>query len=266
MKMKKLLILVVVLTALLSIWQVNLVSACDPCIELVKTGPNTAEPGETITYHFWVYNCGDVGLYGDAQVYDPVLGTGAIWSGPLDIGDSAVFDETFTLPDECEDFTNTASAGASEYPEIGDESSWTVDVICPPPCEGCTLTQGYWKTHSKYGPAPSDTTWEAKAGGDAEFFLTGLSYYEVLWTEPRGGNAYYILAHQYIAAELNQLNGACVPEEVQDAMGQAEALLIKYEGALSIPKGGEDRALAIELYELLDDYNNGIIGPGHCSE
>jgi hypothetical protein len=193
MKMKKLLILVVVLTALLSIWQVNLVSACDPCIELVKTGPNTAEPGETITYHFWVYNCGDVGLYGDAQVYDPVLGTGAIWSGPLDIGDSAVFDETFTLPDECEDFTNTASAGASEYPEIGDESSWTVDVICPPPGdEGCT--PGYWRQpqHSWADTGFSrDDDFDTTFGTD--YFDPDIPLGEAIWA--RGGGVNKVARH-----------------------------------------------------------------------
>ena len=33
------------------------------------------------------------------------------------------------------------------------ESSWTVNVnvACS---QGCTLTQGYWKTHSRKGPAP----------------------------------------------------------------------------------------------------------------
>ena len=39
------------------------------------------------------------------------------------------------------------------------------------------------------------------------FFLSGQSYYEVLWTPP-AGNVYYNLAHQYIAADLNRLNGA----------------------------------------------------------
>lgn len=49
-------------------------------------------------------------------------------------------------------------------------------------------------------------------------------------------------------------------------MDQAEALLVEYEDKLSIPKKAGDWALAIQLYELLDDYNNGLIGPGHCSE
>jgi hypothetical protein len=49
-------------------------------------------------------------------------------------------------------------------------------------------------------------------------------------------------------------------------MDQARALLEEYDDDLSIPKKGEARALAIQLYEVLDDYNNGLIGPGHCSE
>jgi hypothetical protein len=163
------------------------------------------------------------------------------------------------------EFTNIASFVTNDNGNTSSDS-WTVNVNVP--CAGgCTLTQGYWKTHSEYGPAPYDDTWAMLPdGADTPFFGTGLSYYDVLWTVPKGGNAYFILAHQYIAAELNALNGAYVPSEVQSAMDQAEALLVEYEDKLSIPKKGGDRTLAIELYELLDDYNNGLIGPGHCSE
>jgi len=158
---------------------------------------------------------------------------------------------------------NTASFVTNDNGNTGSDN-WTVHVTVP--CAGCTLTQGYWKTHSSHGPAPYDDTWDLRDGGDALFLGTGKSYYEILWTVPKGGNAYIILAHQYIAAELNKLNGAYVPPEVQSAMDEAEELLIKYEEKLSIPKKGADREWAIELYELLDDYNNGYIGPGHCSE
>ncbi len=44
------------------------------------------------------------------------------------------------------------------------------------PCnQGCTLTPGYWKTHSRRGPAPYDDTW-AQLGPSQEtkaFFLSG---------------------------------------------------------------------------------------------
>lgn len=32
----------------------------ETCIRLKKTGPETAYPGDTITYHYWVHNCGDI--------------------------------------------------------------------------------------------------------------------------------------------------------------------------------------------------------------
>ncbi len=135
------------------------------------------------------------------------------------------------------------------------------------PCAGgCTLTPGYWKTHSIHGPAPYDNTWDAKAGGDALFLGTGKSYYQVLWMNPSGGNAYLILAHPYIAAEMNQLNGASISGDVLAAYNEARTLLVKYQGSLSIPKTSPDRARAVYLAGILDNYNNGLIGPGHCSE
>jgi hypothetical protein len=143
------------------------------------------------------------------------------------------------------------------------------------PCDdGCTLTPGYWKTHSEYGPAPYDNTWALvdPNGEDSEFFDTGQSWYQVLWTEPQGGNAYYILAHAYIAGVLNELNGASVPAEVESAMDEAEALLDEYDGnpeSMEELKGKGAREIRqdfIDTAELLDDYNNGLIGPGHCTE
>jgi hypothetical protein len=159
---------------------------------------------------------------------------------------------------------NIASFVTNDTGATGSSSWWVkIDV----PCDvGCTLTPGYWKTHSKYGPAPYDSTWDLKDGGDAPFFETGYSYYEMLWTDSNGGNAYIILAHAYIAAELNVSNGASIPNEVIEAWEQAGELLVMYQGDMSIPKNSPDRAVAIQLAEILDDYNNGLIGPGHCSE
>ena len=130
---------------------------------------------------------------------------------------------------------------------------------------GCTLTPGYWKTHSQYGPAPYDTTW-AVIGEDTTFYLSGQSYYVVLWTTPERGNAYYILAHQFIAAKLNISKGASVPSNVQDALDDATYLFGLYTpsqiGAL---KGGAVlRAQFVNIAGVLDTYNNGITGPGHC--
>ena len=158
----------------------------------------------------------------------------------------------------CGDFTvdNTASLST------GENDSWTVNVHVP--CVGgCTLTPGYWKTHSEYGPAPYDDTWaQLPNGADTPFFGTGKSWYEVLWTPPSGGNAYYILAHQYIAAYLNGLNGADT-SVLGTALTDAAALLDTYD-TTSIPRSV--RSNFTNLASTLDQYNNGYTGPGHCSE
>lgn len=132
----------------------------------------------------------------------------------------------------------------------------------PPPPGGCTLTQGYWKTH--YEGRKYDPTWAMVGGPGAAFFDTGDSYIDVLWTAPKQGNAFYILAHQYIAAELNTLGGASSPTIVDTAMVQAQMLLDTWDTQKLIPKDSPDRALAIRLAWILDRYNKGEIGPGHC--
>jgi hypothetical protein len=161
------------------------------------------------------------------------------------------------------EFINTACFETNDTGTEGCDS-WTVSWIIP--CPGCTLTPGYWKTHSKYGPAPYDETW-ALIGEDTIFFKSGKTYYQALWTTPAGGNAYYILAHAYIAAELNFLNGAD-STAVQTVFDAVKVLLQTYTPAqVGAWKGNNTkRALFLTYAKILDDYNNGKIGPGHCSE
>ena len=140
------------------------------------------------------------------------------------------------------------------------------DVDCSPPSHGCTLTHGYWKTHSKYGPAPYNNTW-AQVGEDTEFFLSGQTYYEVIWTSPAGGNAYYNLSFHFIAAQLNDLNGADF-SAAQEAWDAAKVLLETYTPAqIGVLKGNNVlRKKFISLAGMLGNYNEGLIGPGHCDD
>jgi hypothetical protein len=138
----------------------------------------------------------------------------------------------------------------------------------PPPEEGCTRTPGYWKTHADPSKKQFDDTWLAVGGPDAPFFTSGQTYIQVLNQDKSDGNAYYILAFQWIAAELNQEAGASISGAAAAAFADGEALLSSHTpseiGALS----GDDplRQQFISAAATLDDYNNGVIGPGHCGD
>ena len=70
------------------------------------------------------------------------------------------------------------------------------------------------------------------------------------------------LAHQYIAAKLNILNGADTTSEVDDALAWAENFFETYTQASKLSK--TVKAQATDYATTLDNYNNGLIGPGHC--
>jgi hypothetical protein len=190
--------------------------------------------------------------------------------GTVCVGDatkSFTYTRNITQPEDCSllEVNNTATFTTNDTGATGSDSV-TVDVdeaFCLENQGGCTLTQGYWKTHSKYGPAPYDNTWGSLE--DTKFFLSDKTYYQVLWTAP-AGNVYYVLAQQYIAAKLNVLNGASLTGDALTAYNQAASLLATTTPAQAAALRGTAKATWTSLAATLDQYNNGAIGPGHCSE
>ncbi|HEY0964945.1 MAG TPA: hypothetical protein VGE13_00515 [Candidatus Saccharimonadales bacterium] len=161
--------------------------------------------------------------------------------------------------------TNTASLVSDDGTTKTSSANVSVNVAC---AQGCTLTQGYWKTHSSYGPAPYDDTWaKLPNGADTSFFLSGQTWYQVFKTAP-AGNAYYQLAHQYMATQLNVLNGASVPSSVQTALNNAALLLSSYTPAqiAAMKATATARKAFVSTASVLASYNEGQVGPGHCSE
>jgi hypothetical protein len=146
------------------------------------------------------------------------------------------------------------------------------------------LTQGYWKTHndSFKGGAPSDdnwnnvvslkeltgffTTWTPSFPLAGPNTPTDFNWFNVFWTAPKG-NAYYNLAHQYEGAKLNILNKAGTIQTVTDAIAAAETF---FSTAGNTPSGWTSGTTTkdqlIGWAGTLGAYNEGTIGPGHCSE
>jgi hypothetical protein len=138
--------------------------------------------------------------------------------------------------------------------------------VCQEPPPGCTLTQGYWKTHSEFGPAPYDDNWAELTSGASTLLFGADTWYLTFWTAPKGGNPYYQLAHQWMAATLNVLNGAGTTPAVDQALTDGAALLTTYAAQQKIPKKTTDGEAAKDIARLLTQYNEGAIGPGHCDD
>jgi hypothetical protein len=117
----------------------------------------------------------------------------------------------------------------------------------------CTYTLGYWKNHEDVWPLATVTL------GTVVYTAAEA---DAIFGESVGGNGLISLAHQLIAAKLNIANGAD-PTAAAAAIAAADALI----GGLVVPPIGSGYlapATTSALTQTLDNFNQGIIGPGHC--
>ncbi len=117
----------------------------------------------------------------------------------------------------------------------------------------CTYTQGYWKNHPNAWPVMSLTL------GNVTY--TKAELLSIL-NQSVQGNGLVSLAHQLIAAKLNIAAGAD-PTDAYAAIVAADAQI----GNLVVPPVGTGYLAPSQTSsktQTLDDYNNGVIGPGHC--
>lgn len=118
----------------------------------------------------------------------------------------------------------------------------------------CTYTQGYWKTHP--------TTWPVDGLTLGSVYYSKAQLLQMLIGWSVKGNGLVSLAHQLIATKLNVAQGSN-PMEAGDAIVAADALI----GPLVVPpigSGSLEPSETSDLTQILDDYNNGVSGPGHC--
>jgi hypothetical protein len=145
----------------------------------------------------------------------------------------------------------------SQLPQLG---FWGYVVVfynseAPPPPDGCTFTQGFWKNHEEDWPVTSLTL------GTVTYTQDQLL---AILRRPVRGNGLVSLAHQLIAAKLNIAAGAD-PSAISASIAAADAAI----GALVIPpvgSGSLSPSSVSALVDALDDYNNGVTGPGHCDD
>lgn len=142
-------------------------------------------------------------------------------------------------------------------------------------CGGCTLTIGYWKNHDGSGPqvdeitplitAAGDTIWLGTAGkADSVAITTSAQAVNYLDRQGDSSNGINRLYAQLLAAKLNVLNGAC-DDAVEDTIAAADLFLATHNADDWSSLSHVEQAQVNQWKNALDDYNNGRIGPGHCS-
>ncbi|OGC81870.1 MAG: hypothetical protein A2V81_04740 [Candidatus Abawacabacteria bacterium RBG_16_42_10] len=139
------------------------------------------------------------------------------------------------------------------------------------PCSGCSLTIGYWKTHAGFGPQADKVTQKLPVslgtanGAKTVTVTTASQAVQILNFGGDASNGINKLYAQLLAAKLNIKNGAD---------GTAIASVITAADTFLATKNASDwsgltkpqKAQVNSWMSTLDQYNNGLIGPGHCSE
>jgi hypothetical protein len=128
----------------------------------------------------------------------------------------------------------------------------------PTVLSGCTLTQGYWKNHASAWPVISLTI-----GGVA---YSQAQLLDIFGMSP-GGDASLILAHQLIAALLNEASGAVPSAAVAKAISDAQTWMAANLGSnaglpYGVSSGSAAGQEATQLSGTLDDFNSDHCGTG----
>jgi len=142
----------------------------------------------------------------------------------------------------------------ANQPSTTPTATTTDEATATPTVNNCTFTQGYWKNHADDWPVISLVL------GNESF--TQQQLLEILNTPPQG-DATYILSHQLIAAKLNVANGAD-DTLITAIIIEADAWLTNYP--IGSNPDGIEQEIGLLYSTILDEYNNGEIGPGHCDD
>ena len=175
----------------------------------------------------------------------------------LDVEVGDLFDESGVLgavADElvpAEEYVFTAFANAAQGTSAAFAA--TCASITQVSGDNCTYTQGYWKTHPEAWPVASLTL------GTVTYSKTQLL---AILAQPVQGNGLVSLARQLIAAKLNVAAGAS-PAAISSVITMSDGLIagriVPPNGSGSLPPSSTSA-----LTQSLDDFNNGLSGPGHC--
>lgn len=168
---------------------------------------------------------------------------------------------------------NTASFVTNDQGATGDDQ---VTVNINVPSVGCSLTIGYWKTHAGFGPQADMVTAllpiQLGTVGGAKSIQVTTAALAVQLLSFNGSNNVFDASNginklyaQLLGAKLDIADGAD-GSAVASVITLADNFLSTHNSSdwSSLTKPQKNAVLSWVV--TLDKYNNGLIGPGHCSQ
>ena len=150
--------------------------------------------------------------------------------------------------------------------------TWDAGLFTPPD-RGCTLTIGFWKNHAGFGPQADVVTpllpiWLGNAGGGKSVHVTtaqmAVDYLSqnVYGTASNGITKLYA---QLLGAKLNLASGAD-GSAIATTIDDADAFLATHDYLDWSSLTKSQKNLVLAWHSALGNYNEGLIGPGHCDD
>ncbi len=176
-------------------------------------------------------------------------------------------------PDENNGYGEALFTGWAADVDFEKQSLIRFELPVEPPEEGCTHTIGYWKTHAGFGPQNDVVTpllpiWLGDPGGEKSLEITtaGMAV-DILKMKTYGkpSNGITKLYAQLLGAKLSVVDGAGA-SAVSAVITEADAFLADYDWHDWKSLGEFEKFMVNNWQGTLDDYNNGLIGPGHCDD
>jgi hypothetical protein len=147
-----------------------------------------------------------------------------------------------------------------------------VDIYTGECSGGCTLTIGYWKTHAGFTGRNADRVtpllpiWLGTVGGSKSIQVTSAPQAVTILSMDQcegASNGITKLDAQLLGAKLNIAEGAA-SSAVASTITAADTFLATHNCSDWSSLSRADKNTVLGWMSTLDNYNNGLVGPGHC--
>jgi hypothetical protein len=159
--------------------------------------------------------------------------------------------------------TNTAQLSDGDHILQASASHQLYSGACVNNVNNCTLSIGFWKNHADQLAPELPQRLGTLGGLKTVNVLSATQAVSLLSNSGDASNGVNKLYSQMLAAKLNIFRGAS-PSAVSSIISAADAFLASNNSADWGAMSKNNKTQVTNWASTFDQYNNGLIGPGHC--